>query len=287
MGRSAQQYRTLPNPEQALFDALQLLLLRHRTFAMKVGNRESSAGSGAKDDRRERFLGDQDVHNLVLRRIPEIEFQTLRPHLQFVSLKNGAILEVQGEKIESAYFMNQGIASMIVETSDGKSVEVGVAGREGMVGLEIAADFDDFAHQVVVQVPGSAFKIQSRRLRELLPALPELTHILLRHLAMRGLEFAQGAACNRLHETRQRLARWLLMTHDRLGTDLISTTHDFLSRMVGTDRPTVSVVLAELERHGIVHCGRASILISDRAGLEQHSCECYPLFKRFYRGLAT
>jgi CRP-like cAMP-binding protein len=254
-------------------------------MAMRIG--ESSARSDAEDGKRERFLRDHQVHNLVLRRIPEIEFYRLRPHLEFVSLKNGVILEIQGEKIESAYFMNQGIASMIVETSDGKSVEVGVAGREGMIGLEIAADFNDFGHQVVVQVPGAAFKISSRKLRELLPSLPELTRILLRHLAMRGLEFAQGAACNRLHETKQRLARWLLLTHDRLGTDLISTTHDFLSRMVGTDRPTVSVVLAELERHGIVQCGRASILITDRTGLERQSCECYPLFKRLYLGLAA
>jgi CRP-like cAMP-binding protein len=155
-----------------------------------------------------------------------------------------------------------------------------------MIGLEVAAGFDEFTHEVVVQAPGDAFKIESHTLRNLLPSLPELTRILVRNLAVRAVELAQGAACNRLHESKQRLVRWLLLTHDRIGADLIATTHDFLSRMVGTDRPTVTIALSELERQGLLQCGRASVLINDRRGLEKQSCECYPLFKRLYAELA-
>jgi CRP-like cAMP-binding protein len=154
-----------------------------------------------------------------------------------------------------------------------------------MIGLEIAAGFDEFTHEVVVQVPGDAFRIESQIFRKLLPSLPELSRILLRHLAMRAVEVGQGAACNRLHETKQRLVGWLLLTHDRVGKDLIATTHGFLSRMVGTDRPSISIVFSELEREGLLHCGRASILIKDRDGLEQRSC--YSLSKRFYTELTS
>ena len=111
--------------------------------------------------------------------------------------------------------------------------------------------------------------------------MPVLTRMLLRRLAIRSVEFAQNAACNRLHNVKQRLARWLLLTHDRVDSDLIRTTHDFLSKLVGTDRATVTIAVAELERDGVIKRGRASISINDRKGLEKASCACYSLFKGF------
>jgi CRP-like cAMP-binding protein len=118
-------------------------------------------------------------------------------------------------------------------------------------------------------------------MKQLLPEMPELRRLLLRRLAIRSIALAQNAACNRLHNVKQRLARWLLLTHDRLDSNLIRTTHDFLSRMVGTDRPSVTLALAELEREGIIQPSRGSILIENRRKLEQRSCECYSLFRRF------
>jgi CRP-like cAMP-binding protein len=170
---------------------------------------------------------------------------------------------------------------MLVETDDGRSVEVGVSGREDMIGLPLAAGLDNFTHSVIVQVPGDGFQVDSDTLRRVLTALPELRRILVRQLGIRSVQFAQNAACNRLHNVRQRMARWLLVAHDRLDSDIINTTHDFLSKMIGTDRPTVSVAIAELERDGILRRARGSIEIINRHQLEQQSCKCYGAFRQF------
>jgi CRP-like cAMP-binding protein len=213
--------------------------------------------------------------------IPEAEFREVEPHLEFVELNCADRVEQGHDRIKTVYFLNSGIGSMLIETSDGRSVEVGLAGHEDMIGLPIAAGLDEFTYTVIIQVPGDGFRLQAEILQQQLPRLPELRRLLLRRLAIRSIELAQNAACNRLHNIKQRLARWLLLTHDRLDTNLIRTTHDFLSRMVGTDRPTVTLAIAEFERDGIIRPGRGSILIEDRRKLEERSCECYRMIQRF------
>lgn len=221
------------------------------------------------------------MRNILLQRIPENEFLELQGHLEFVELKNGDRVEQGGRRISAVYFLNGGIGSMLIETADGRSVEVGLVGHEDMIGLPLAAGLDEFSYTVVMQVPGDGFRMRADVLQQLLPTLPELQGMLLRRLAIRSIELAQNAACNRLHNIKQRLARWLLLTHDRIDSDLIRTTHDSLSRMVGTDRPTVTLAVAELERDGIVRPGRGTIFIENRRKLEERSCECYAMFRRF------
>jgi len=230
---------------------------------------------------KERTAAGKPVRNTLLLQIPDSEFRTLKPHLENVQFSNADRLESEGSRIEAVYFLNGGIGSMIIETSDGRSVEVGLAGREDMIGLPLAAGLDEFTFSVVVRVPGDGYRVQGDAMKQILPELPELRRLLLRRLAIRSVTLAQNAACNRLHIVKQRLARWLLLTHDRLDSNLIHTTHDFLSRMVGTDRPSVTLALAELERDGIIRPSRGSIVIENRRKLEQHSCECYGLFRRF------
>lgn len=229
----------------------------------------------------ERTAAGIPVRNTLLLQIPEDEFRTILPHLELVEFSNTDRLEREGTRIEAVYFLNGGIGSMIIETSDGRMVEVGLAGREDMIGLPLATGLDEFTFSVVVRVPGDGFRVQGDAMKQLLPEMPELRRLLLRRLAIRSIALAQNAACNRLHNVKQRLARWLLLTHDRLDSNLIRTTHDFLSRMVGTDRPSVTLALAELEREGIIQPSRGSILIENRRKLEQRSCECYSLFRRF------
>lgn len=229
----------------------------------------------------ERTAAGKPVRNTLLLQIPEDEFRIVTPHLELMEFDDGDRLEREGARIESVYFLNGGIGSMVIETPDGRSVEVGLAGREDMIGLPLAAGLDEFTFSVVVRVPGDGFRVLGDDIKELLPSLPELNRLLLRRLAIRSVALAQNAACNRLHNVRQRLARWLLLTHDRLDSDLIRTTHDFLSRMVGTDRPSVTLALAELERERIIEPSRGSILIENRRKLEERSCECYSLFRRF------
>jgi CRP-like cAMP-binding protein len=213
--------------------------------------------------------------------MPQTEFNTLEPHLEFVSLDLATNLQRESEPIDFAYFMNSGIVSMIVEMADGRSVEVGIAGREDMIGLQLAAGLKDAAHNLVIQVPGDGFRVKASTLQRELRSLPELSRLLTRRLGIRSLQFAQNAACNRLHSIRQRMARWLLVTRDRIDTDLIATTHDFLAKMVGTDRPSVSVALAELQREAIILGSRGIITLLDRERLEEHACECYQMFKQF------
>src|SRR5215475_8697650 len=253
----------------------------HRSVEMATLNPETRIADGQPVDPETRTADGRPVRNTLLLRIPDEEFRSLDPHLKSVSLENAVCLEQEGGRIESVYFLNGGIGSMVVETRGGKSVEVGVVGREDMIGLPLAAGLDEFTHSVVVQVPGDGFRVEASAMREALGSSPELNRLLLRRLAIRSVELAQNAACNRLHDAKQRLARWLLLIHDRLDSDVIHTTHDFLSKMVGTNRPTVTLAVRDLERDGIIERSRASISIKDRGKLEQQSCECYRLFRTF------
>lgn len=221
------------------------------------------------------------MRNTILLRLPPNEFEVIQPYLKFTPFTFATCLQREHESIDAVYFMNSGIASMLVETDDGRSVEVGISGREDMIGLPLAAGLDNFPHNVIVQVPGDGFQVDSETMKRVMGSLPELRRILIRQLGIRSLQFAQNAACNRLHNVRQRLARWLLVAHDRLDSDVINITHDFLSKMIGTDRPTVSVAVAELERDGIVARSRGSIQIVNRHRLEQQSCQCYAALKQF------
>ncbi len=229
----------------------------------------------------ERSAGGQSVQNTILMQIPDGEFQALQPHLKFLPLELSSCLQREHEAIRSVYFMNRGIASMLVQTADGRSVEVGICGREDMVGLGLAAGLDTHTHSVIVQVPGDGFQIEGPIMKRVLASLPEMRRMLLLRLGVRLAQLEQNAACNRLHNVKQRLARWLLVTRDRLNSDVIRTTHEFLSKMIGTDRPTVSVAVAELEQDGIIGHSRGSILVIDRHKLELQACECYAAMRKF------
>jgi len=229
----------------------------------------------------ERAAQGKPVRNTILLRLPDSEFEALQPHLRFSVLNLATCLQRENECIETVCFMNRGIASMLIETDDGRSVEVGVSGREDMIGLPLAAGLDSYPHSVIVQVPGDGFYVEAGVMRRAINSLPELRRMLIRQLGIRSVQYAQNAACNRLHNVRQRLSRWLLVTLDRIDSDLVTTTHEFLSKMIGTDRPTVSVAIGDLERDGIILRSRGSILIVNRALLEQQSCKCYAIFKQF------
>jgi CRP-like cAMP-binding protein len=228
----------------------------------------------------QRKAGGRTIRNTILQRIPPAEFEALRPHLRLVAIPLGANLQREHTTIEFAYFLNSGMASLLVQTEDGRSVEVGIAGREEMVGLPLIADLPSHSHSVVMQVPGEGFMIEGHTLKRLLRSLPGLRSVLIKRLGIRSLQLGQNAACNRLHSVRQRVARWLLAAHDRLDSDVVRTTHDFLAKLVGTDRPSVSVAVGQLEDNGIRR-SRASIHIIRRDRLEEQACECYAALQRF------
>ena len=221
------------------------------------------------------------VRNAILLRIPMAEFDALKSHLEFVPLRAGTTLEQQYAPIHSVYFINRGVVSKIVEMANGKSVEVGVAGREHMTGLQLAVGLENLMHSLVVQVPGEGFRAGASTLKWALGSLPELAGILTRRLGIQSVQFERNAACNRLHGLKQRLARFLLLTFDRIESEVFHTTHDFLAIMVGCDRPSVSIALAALENGGTIRPRRGSISLVNRRKLEAQSCECYAVFRQF------
>ena len=229
--------------------------------APKAGERLNSAG--------------KVIGNKILLSIPDAEFELIGPHLEFLDLPGRLNLHEPNEKQLYVYFLNRGLASIVVSMRDEREVEAGVVGCEGAVGTALAVGLDRSPLRVIVQIEGHGFRIAARALQATLQSTPELQMRLNRYAVLQGMQVAQTAACNRLHEVQQRLARWLLMAHDRVGTRSLPLTHDFLAIMLGTDRPTVTLAAGALQQDKAIQYGRASVNVLDREKLESSACECY------------
>ncbi len=225
------------------------------------------------------------VKNVILLSLPADEFNLLRPHLEPVELPHSFILNEAGDKIQFAYFLNEGMTSLVVVTHDGQSVEVGLVGREGMVGIPIAVGLQRGSFRAITQIPGSGLRIKSEVLEESLRSTPDLRLRLGRYVLVHGLQVGQVAACNRLHEIEQRLARWLLMCQDRVDSPTLRLTHEFLAQMLGTGRPSVSLAIGILEQNGMIENVRGTVTIISRKQLEEAACECYGVIQNFNGGL--
>jgi len=228
-----------------------------------------------------RLVAGKAVLNILLTRIPDSEFAAIEPHLEFAVFHVGEYLERAGGSVGAAYFPNRGICSLLIETSDARSVQVGLAGCEEIIGLTLIGGVDRLPYSVVVQVPGEGFRIESSTMKRMFSLMPEFTLMLVRHLSIYAVEESQNTACNRLHSLERRLARWLLMVHDRLDIDDINVTHDSLAQIVGADRTSVSIVVGVFESRGMLIRRRGVISIRSRQMLEKESCECYQVFKQF------
>src|SRR5579863_8026857 len=168
------------------------------------------------------------VSNLILLSASDSDYSSLRPHLEYVSLPNHRILHQGSGKVEFAYFLNRGLISLVVVMKDGKTAEAGVVGNEGFIGTPAAVGLSRSPLQAVVQITGDGFRVEVAALQETLKSSPDLQLLLSRYAVVQGMQVAQTAACNRLHDVEQRLARWLLMAQDRVDTP-VTITHDFLS----------------------------------------------------------
>ncbi len=222
----------------------------------------------------------QTVYNKILLGLPETESSIVLPKLQFIALPVRTVLNEAGDTIKFAFFMNDGLASVLSLMGDGKSVEVGLSGNEGFVGLPLLAGLSTSPTRVIIQVAGSAFRLSAKDLRTSLEECPVLTARLQRFAQEMALQASQVAACNRLHEVDERLARWLLMSQDRLGGDLVPLTQEFLAHMLGTRRASVTVAAGVLQKARLITYTRGSVRVQDRAGLEDASCECYRIMTR-------
>jgi CRP-like cAMP-binding protein len=226
------------------------------------------------------------VCNAILLSIPDEEFAAIRPHLHYVSLPQRLSLQEASRTLVDAYFLNRGMVSLVFTTQKGESVEVGVVGNEGFTPIPVAAGLRRSPHRAVMQIGGEGFKINVSELQTVLESSPALQNMLNRYAAIHGLQVAQTAGCNRLHDIEQRLSRWLLLAQDRVGSGLLRITHDFLAMMLGTDRPSVSLAAGGLQRKRIIEYTRGSVRILNRKKLEGSACECYGIIQQFNGELA-
>lgn len=244
---------------------------RMKTFPQRGGTRSDADGRA--------------INNVILLSLPPKEYSLVRPHLESSELPQYLILEEAGEKIEYTYFLNDGMISLVALSRDGRSVEVGIVGREGMIGMSLIAGLRQGTFRSIVQMEGTGVRMRADVFQDLLQSMPVLRRELSRFALVHGMQTAQLAACNRLHEVEQRLARWLLMCQDRFDCQLLPLTHEFLAQMLGTGRPSVTLAAGALESAGLIENLRGTVKILNRKSLEEAACECYGVIQLFNGGL--
>jgi CRP-like cAMP-binding protein len=222
------------------------------------------------------------VHNEILLGLPSQECDFIFSELTFVPLKTHDVLQEAEEPIKYAYFVDSGMVSILSVMQDGKSVEVGLTGKEGCTGLQLAAGFKTSDTRALVQIMGTAFRITGSSLLKALQVCPTLGKRMQQYGFLLAMQGAQVAACNRLHEVDERLARWLLMSQDRIGVDggIVPLTHEFLAHMLGTRRSSVTVAAGLLAKSGLITYSRGQVKIENRSRLEDAACECYDLIRK-------
>lgn len=220
------------------------------------------------------------TRNRLLMALPPDDLVRLWPRLEAVELPFRKILHVPGQPIEAVYFPETSYVSMLAYMDGGDAAEVGMIGREGMVGLPVllGADHDDI--EGMVQSPGLALRMDAQAFREDLERLPTFRTLLLRYALVHHGQVVRTAACNGRHHIDQRLARWLLMAHDRCQQDEFPMTHEFLSLMLGVRRAGITITAGALQRAGLIRYERGRIDVTDRPGLESVACECYDIVRR-------
>jgi CRP-like cAMP-binding protein len=222
----------------------------------------------------------QPVENEILLGLPANERETIFPQLTFVDLRTHDVLHEPGEPIKFGYFLNKGMISVLTVLAEGKSVDVGLTGKDGFVGLPLVVGFSSGPTQAVVQIAGNGFRIAARGFEQAVRQLPVLANRLQRYVQILGMQGTQVAACNRLHEVDERLARWLLMCQDRINSNFVPLTQEFLAHMLGTRRASVTVAAGMLQKAGLIIYSRGHVKIVDRSRLEGATCECYAIMQQ-------
>jgi CRP-like cAMP-binding protein len=222
------------------------------------------------------------IGNHLLDLLPTGDLDRLRPHLTEIGLELNQTLHEPGDAIRHVYFPVQGFISIVAEMRHGAVVEVGVAGKEGMLGLGIALGDDRSPYKGMVQMAGRALRMPAAVLRDALRDTAVLQTVLLRYAQVSFNTAMQSAACNRAHLLEQRFARWVLAAGDRVEGDRFPLTHEFLAMMLGVRRAGVTVAAQSMQSAGFIRYSHGQIAIVDREGFEGVACECYGAIKREY-----
>jgi CRP-like cAMP-binding protein len=225
------------------------------------------------------------AENRLLGALDPVLARRVASHLERVHLEEGQVIVEAGVAQRAVYFPVGCLASVLVERSDGRGVEVGLAGREGFIGLPLVLDTDPAPHRVVCQVAGEALTMPADRFRALLECMPAFRALLCRYIGIKLVEAAQLLACNSLHHTLPRLARWLLMAGDRVGADQFRLTQEFLGRMLAVRRPYLNAAAQQLRSTGCISYQRGQVSLLNRAQLELVACEDYRILGDQYARL--
>jgi CRP-like cAMP-binding protein len=214
--------------------------------------------------------------NRILLSLPPEDYQRVAGQLKPITLRMKQVLMKQGEPIEQIVFPAGGVCSLVRVTEDGQTAEVAPVGNEGAIGVSAFFGQVDSAFDVLVQVPGPAgHALPVDAFRAEMTMRGALFNRIVRYNQALMTQIVQTATCNALHSAEQRCCRWLLMTHDRIGHDEFPLTHEFVATMLGVRRPTVTLVIAELQRAGLISHRRGMVIIQDRDRLVETACECY------------
>ncbi len=227
---------------------------------------------------------DPRANRLLAALAPE-DLRHLEPHLRAVELRQGEALLEAGEEARHVWFPHDCVVSLVAFLEDGRTAETGTIGREGVVGFVSALGGRRAVVHAIVQIPGTASRVERARFKAAFDARPALRELCLRHAGALIAQVLQSVACNAYHPVEARLARWLLALQDRARRDALHLTHEFLAGMLGVQRSTVTEAVQTLQGVGLIACRRGAVEILDRAGLEATSCECYAVARAQFERL--
>ncbi len=221
--------------------------------------------------------------NRLLDRLPDDEWQQVAAMLEEVDMPLGMQLTEPDAPVEQVYFPTAGAISTVATTSAGESVEVYLAGREGFSGVAALFNLPEMGHAVVVQVAGKGYRMRASTFRNAVLSMRGLRELIYRTIYLRMVLATQSVLCNRLHEVEQRLARWLLTLADRVESEQVQVTQEYIAEMLGARRSTVTVAAGALQERGLITYSRGKVTILDRPGTIATACECYQIVSAAHR----
>lgn len=235
---------------------------------------KSRAGNGRTDE------DGNVISNKILLSLSGEEFNQVIAKLELVRLTLHQVIYEAGETIKSGYFVNAGVISVLAVQPDGKSVEVGLIGNEGFAGVPLLVGYRSSPTRLITQGDGTAYRCSAESLRQLARQFPQLEQQLHRFGQRLAMQTTQIAACNRLHDVEERLARWILMSQDRILSDNLPLTQEFPAQMLGSRRASVTIAAGVLQKAGLISYTRGSVKILNRQKLEEAACDCYGIVQR-------
>jgi CRP-like cAMP-binding protein len=212
--------------------------------------------------------------NLFLKVLPPRDLALLKPALLFGELKKGELLGEAGQAVSDVVFIDAGMVSLLTTMQDGTAIEIATLGRESIFGVLSSLGNHRSHVRAMVQIDGAGWKIRAADFRAAVEKSRTLRHLVLLSSELGLIQMQQTAACNALHSAERRLCRWILQAHDRIDSDVIELTQDFLAQMLAVRRPTVTLIAQGLQSAGLIRYRRGRITILNHAGLEKLACEC-------------